>query len=95
MLVTFLKKPKVIEKEPEPAPLGRILKLNAPEMPLLITGCVGAALQGGIFPSLAFILAEILGVSTSYTLLTILTKRMQDLCFKQIFCKNLRIRIRD
>ena len=43
--------------------MGRIYALNKPELPVLIVGVIAAMLQGAIFPSLAVLFAEVLGVS--------------------------------
>jgi hypothetical protein len=48
-----------------PAGLGRILKLNAPELPYIIVGCITAFLGGAIAPVFAIILSEILAVSAN------------------------------
>ena len=61
----------VVEEHAEPAALSRIIKLNKPEMPLIVIGCVAAACQGAIFPSIAFFAAEILGVSVFFWLINI------------------------
>ncbi|XP_012581464.1 PREDICTED: bile salt export pump isoform X2 [Condylura cristata] len=49
------------EEEIEPAPMRRILKLNAPEWPYMLVGSVGAAINGTVTPLYAFLFSEILG----------------------------------
>ncbi|KAK2154279.1 hypothetical protein LSH36_272g05058 [Paralvinella palmiformis] len=43
-------------------PVKRLMGLNRPEMPLLIMGCIFAIMLGGVQPSIAIIMSEILGV---------------------------------
>lgn len=52
-----------VEEEIEPAPVRRILKLNAPEWPYMVVGSVGAAVNGAVTPLYAFLFSQILGVS--------------------------------
>lgn len=52
-----------VEEEIEPAPVRRILKLNAPEWPYMLVGSVGAAANGAVTPLYAFLFSQILGVS--------------------------------
>lgn len=52
-----------MEEEIEPAPVRRILKLNAPEWPYMVVGSVGAAVNGAVTPLYAFLFSQILGVS--------------------------------
>lgn len=52
-----------VEGEIEPAPVRRILKLNAPEWPYMVVGSVGAAVNGAVTPLYAFLFSQILGVS--------------------------------
>lgn len=51
----------VAEEEVEPAPVRRILKLNASEWPYMVTGALGAAVNGAVTPLYAFLFSEILG----------------------------------
>lgn len=51
------------EEEIEPAPVKRILKVNAPEWPYMLVGGVGAAVNGTVTPFYAFLFSQILGVS--------------------------------
>jgi len=44
------------------AGLGRILSLNASEMPFILIGCFASLINGGTMPAFAIIFAEILGV---------------------------------
>ncbi|KAI4575245.1 hypothetical protein MJG53_020447 [Ovis ammon polii x Ovis aries] len=48
-------------KEIEPAPVRRILKLNAREWPYMLVGSVGAAVNGTVTPMYAFLFSQILG----------------------------------
>ena len=57
---------------PPPA-IGRIYALNKPELPIMIIGGISAMLQGCIFPSLAVLFGEILGVS-------IMTAQIASIC---------------
>ncbi|XP_036176291.1 bile salt export pump isoform X4 [Myotis myotis] len=50
-----------VEEEIEPAPVRRILKLNAPEWPYMVVGSVGAAVNGAVTPLYAFLFSQILG----------------------------------
>ncbi|XP_045698387.1 bile salt export pump isoform X2 [Phyllostomus hastatus] len=50
-----------VEEEIEPAPVRRILKLNAPEWPYMLVGSVGAAANGAVTPLYAFLFSQILG----------------------------------
>ncbi|XP_070279529.1 bile salt export pump isoform X1 [Myotis yumanensis] len=50
-----------LEEEIEPAPVRRILKLNAPEWPYMVVGSVGAAVNGAVTPLYAFLFSQILG----------------------------------
>ena len=43
--------------------MGRVYALNRPELPIMVVGVIAAMLQGGIFPSLAVLFAEVLAVS--------------------------------
>ena len=52
-----------VEEEIEPAPVRRILKLNAREWPYMLVGSVGAAVNGTVTPMYAFLFSQILGVS--------------------------------
>ena len=52
-----------VEEEIEPAPVRRILKVNAPEWPYMLVGAVGAAVNGTVTPFYAFFFSQILGVS--------------------------------
>uniref|UniRef100_A0A8D0SRX6 Bile salt export pump n=1 Tax=Sus scrofa TaxID=9823 RepID=A0A8D0SRX6_PIG len=49
------------EEEIEPAPVKRILKVNAPEWPYMLVGGVGAAVNGTVTPFYAFLFSQILG----------------------------------
>ncbi|XP_004857677.1 bile salt export pump isoform X2 [Heterocephalus glaber] len=49
------------EEEVEPAPVRRILKLNAPEWPYMVGGAVSAAINGAVTPLYAFLFSQILG----------------------------------
>ncbi|XP_059784029.1 bile salt export pump isoform X3 [Balaenoptera ricei] len=50
-----------VEEEIEPAPVRRILKVNAPEWPYMLVGAVGAAVNGTVTPFYAFFFSQILG----------------------------------
>ncbi|XP_053452714.1 bile salt export pump isoform X2 [Nycticebus coucang] len=50
-----------VEGEVEPAPVRRILKVNAPEWPYMLVGGVGAAVNGTVTPLYAFLFSQILG----------------------------------
>uniref|UniRef100_A0A8C2QQ54 Bile salt export pump n=1 Tax=Capra hircus TaxID=9925 RepID=A0A8C2QQ54_CAPHI len=50
-----------VEEEIEPAPVRRILKLNAREWPYMLVGSVGAAVNGTVTPMYAFLFSQILG----------------------------------
>nr|XP_058909929.1 bile salt export pump isoform X2 [Kogia breviceps] len=50
-----------VEEEIEPAPVWRILKVNAPEWPYMLVGAVGAAVNGTVTPFYAFFFSQILG----------------------------------
>ncbi|XP_004375601.1 bile salt export pump isoform X2 [Trichechus manatus latirostris] len=50
------------EEDAEPAPVRRILKLNAPEWPYMLVGSVGASFNGAVTPLYAFLFSEILGI---------------------------------
>lgn len=52
-----------VEEEIEPAPVRRILRLNAPEWPYMLVGAVGASVNGSVTPLYAFLFSQILGVS--------------------------------
>ncbi|XP_067597733.1 bile salt export pump isoform X3 [Pseudorca crassidens] len=51
-----------VEEEIEPAPVRRILKVNAPEWPYMLVGAVGAAVNGTVTPFYAFFFSQILGI---------------------------------
>ncbi|TEA23202.1 hypothetical protein DBR06_SOUSAS5510008 [Sousa chinensis] len=61
--VRVLDKNIPVEEEIEPAPVRRILKVNAPEWPYMLVGAVGAAVNGTVTPFYAFFFSQILGVS--------------------------------
>uniref|UniRef100_A0A4W2EWM6 Bile salt export pump n=1 Tax=Bos indicus x Bos taurus TaxID=30522 RepID=A0A4W2EWM6_BOBOX len=50
-----------VEEEIEPAPVRRILRLNAREWPYMLVGSVGAAVNGTVTPMYAFLFSQILG----------------------------------
>ncbi|KAL3831884.1 hypothetical protein ACJMK2_023581 [Sinanodonta woodiana] len=53
------------KKEEEKAPqvsVKRILQMNAPEWYLILLGCFGSLINGGVMPAFAIIFSEILGV---------------------------------
>ncbi|XP_059962380.1 bile salt export pump isoform X2 [Mesoplodon densirostris] len=50
-----------VEEEIEPAPVRRILKVNAPEWPYMLVGAVGAAVNGTVTPFYSFLFSRILG----------------------------------
>ena len=50
------------EDKPEPAPMGRIMKLNASEWPYMAVGSFFAALVGAFPVLFAFILSELIQV---------------------------------
>ena len=50
------------EDLPEPA-MGRVMRMNAPEWPYILCGCIASIISGGIQPAFAVVFAEILGVS--------------------------------
>ncbi|XP_023978081.1 bile salt export pump isoform X2 [Physeter macrocephalus] len=50
-----------VEEEIEPAPVWRILKVNAPEWPYMLVGAMGAAVNGTVTPFYAFFFSQILG----------------------------------
>nr|XP_015092178.1 LOW QUALITY PROTEIN: bile salt export pump [Vicugna pacos] len=50
-----------VEEDIEPAPVRRILKINAPEWPYMLVGSVGAAVNGTVTPFYAFLFSQILG----------------------------------
>nr|XP_012637331.1 bile salt export pump [Microcebus murinus]XP_020143991.1 bile salt export pump [Microcebus murinus] len=54
-------KDTLVEEEVEPAPVRRILKVNAPEWPYMLVGSVGAAVNGTVTPLYAFLFSHILG----------------------------------
>uniref|UniRef100_A0A8C9DT68 Bile salt export pump n=1 Tax=Prolemur simus TaxID=1328070 RepID=A0A8C9DT68_PROSS len=54
-------KDALVEEEVEPAPVRRILKVNAPEWPYMLVGAVGAAVNGAVTPLYAFLFSRILG----------------------------------
>ena len=56
------------EELPDP-PLGRIMKMNAPEWFFILLGCFGALINGGIQPAFAMIFADIIGVSIKITIM--------------------------
>uniref|UniRef100_A0A8C6F6M5 Bile salt export pump n=1 Tax=Monodon monoceros TaxID=40151 RepID=A0A8C6F6M5_MONMO len=51
-----------VEEEIEPAPVRRILKVNAPEWPYMLVGAMGAAVNGTVTPFYAFFFSQILGI---------------------------------
>ncbi|XP_024612413.1 bile salt export pump isoform X2 [Neophocaena asiaeorientalis asiaeorientalis] len=51
-----------VEEEIEPAPVRRILKVNAPEWPYMLVGAMGAAVNGTVTPLYAFFFSQILGI---------------------------------
>lgn len=50
------------EEEEVDAGLGRVLKMNASEWWVIMLGCLGSLINGGLMPAFAVIFAEILGV---------------------------------
>lgn len=52
------------EDKPEPAPMGRIMKLNAPEWPYMAVGSFFAAIVGAFPVLFAYILSELIEVSS-------------------------------
>ena len=56
------------EDKPEPAPMGRVMKLNAPEWPYMAVGSFFAALVGAFPVLFAFILSELIEVSVEIRL---------------------------
>ncbi|ELK28187.1 Bile salt export pump [Myotis davidii] len=70
-----------VEEEIEPAPVRRILKLNAPEWPYMVVGSVGAAVNGAVTPLYAFLFSQILGVMCLVFILI----------FKELKCLKYRI----
>jgi len=42
--------------------MGRIFKLNSPEWPYILMGCIGALVGGCVQPAFAFIFAEVITV---------------------------------
>lgn len=63
VLLSPLKDKELPEAEVEPAPVRRIMKLNAPEWPYMLVGSIGAAVNGAVTPLYAFLFSQILGVS--------------------------------
>ena len=49
------------EKLPDPQ-MSRIFKMNAPEWPWILCGCIGAIITGAMQPAFAFIFAEVITV---------------------------------
>lgn len=49
------------EKAPD-APLGRIMRVNAPEWPYIVLGCLAALLNGAIQPSFAVVFSKMLSI---------------------------------
>ena len=69
-----------VGEEIEPAPVRRILKLNAREWPYMVVGSVGAAVNGTVTPMYAFLFSQILGVS----------KQLDQLYSPPTFCLSIR-----
>ncbi|XP_021367207.1 multidrug resistance protein 1-like isoform X1 [Mizuhopecten yessoensis] len=55
-------KKKKKKKEEESAPFSRVIRLNAPEWPLILLGTFCSIINGGVQPAFAVIFAEVIGV---------------------------------
>ena len=55
---------EVVAAKLPPVSLRRIMRLNSPELPHIIVGCIAAIFAGAYNPVFAVILSEILGVNT-------------------------------
>ncbi|PFX21918.1 Multidrug resistance protein 1 [Stylophora pistillata] len=75
---------KILEEEVEPAPVSRIMKLNAKEWPYLLSGSV-AAIINGLFPfAFAMLLSEILFSAMFSKSGELMTLRLRKMAFEAI-----------
>ncbi|KAI4544123.1 hypothetical protein MG293_004389 [Ovis ammon polii] len=78
-----------VEEEIEPAPVRRILKLNAREWPYMLVGSVGAAVNGTVTPMYAFLFSQILGGYAFAKSGELLTKRLRKLGFRAMLGQDI------
>ncbi|EPY82643.1 ATP-binding cassette, sub-family B (MDR/TAP), member 11-like protein [Camelus ferus] len=78
-----------VEEDIEPAPVRRILKINAPEWPYMLVGSVGAAVNGTVTPFYAFLFSQILGGYAFAKSGELLTKRLRKLGFRAMLGQDI------
>lgn len=54
---------EIPEEQPPPVPMLKLMKLNGPEWPYILFGCLSAIILGITFPAFAFLYGEMYGVS--------------------------------
>lgn len=71
-------------KVPKKAPMGRLISLNKPEMPVLLFGSLTAAIDGAVFPMIGLVMA-----SAAETFYEPPDKRRKDSTFWGLLCVGL------